>query len=228
MKASLDTNVIIHLYRANKQEAIFSLFTEGVFVDAFIYEVELKRHGTDVIDQFNDDIDSGKITLVTDGWLKERGIYSLYKDYFDEERQLYFSSDLGEVHAIALARTLGAVDLVTDDTKVSGPHRFLMELPESDIMPFAYYEILILLFLLGKYTAENTIDTFYEIRKHSPELSFEFNDKLCFFVKRFMGDPYSKRERTWFYAFCKDHGILPKAKLRELTCKLKECGVAKG
>ena len=53
-----------------------------MFVDAFIYEVELKRHGTDVIDQFNDDIDSGKITLVTDGWLKERGIYSLYKDYF--------------------------------------------------------------------------------------------------------------------------------------------------
>ena len=32
MRASLDTNVIIHLYRAGLQNILFDLFVDGVFI----------------------------------------------------------------------------------------------------------------------------------------------------------------------------------------------------
>lgn len=32
MKASLDTNVIIHLYRAGKQQVLFNRFPDGVYM----------------------------------------------------------------------------------------------------------------------------------------------------------------------------------------------------
>lgn len=32
MRASLDTNVIIHFYKANRQNILFDFFDEGVFI----------------------------------------------------------------------------------------------------------------------------------------------------------------------------------------------------
>ena len=40
MKASLDTNVIIHMYRAGKQELLFQLFEE-IFVYEQIIDVSI-------------------------------------------------------------------------------------------------------------------------------------------------------------------------------------------
>jgi hypothetical protein len=52
-------------------------------------------------------------------------------------RILFDSGDLGEVYAIAMAKTLDCVSLVTDDIKARGPHYFLMRTPDSDVIPFA-------------------------------------------------------------------------------------------
>ena len=73
MRASLDTNVIIHLYRAGLQEILFDIFTDGVFIYEQIRNVELENHGNDVIPDVDKDIADGKIELYTDAKLKEQG-----------------------------------------------------------------------------------------------------------------------------------------------------------
>lgn len=42
MKASLDTNVIIHFYKADLQEILFDMFDEGVCIYEQIRSVELE------------------------------------------------------------------------------------------------------------------------------------------------------------------------------------------
>lgn len=44
MRASLDTNVIIHFYRAGLQEILFDFFEEGVFIYEQIRKIELVNH----------------------------------------------------------------------------------------------------------------------------------------------------------------------------------------
>lgn len=41
MRASLDTNVIIHTYRAGLQDILFNFFDEGVFIYEQIRNIEL-------------------------------------------------------------------------------------------------------------------------------------------------------------------------------------------
>ena len=50
MRASLDTNVIIHFYKAGLQDILFKFFDEGVFIYEQIRDVELENHGQDVLD----------------------------------------------------------------------------------------------------------------------------------------------------------------------------------
>ena len=49
---------------------------------------------------------------------------------------------MGEVYAIALAQTIGAYSLVTDDVKQGGPYMSLMQF-DDDIMPFNFADILL-------------------------------------------------------------------------------------
>lgn len=44
MRASLDTNVIIHFYRAGLQDILFECFDEGVFIYEQIRNIELENH----------------------------------------------------------------------------------------------------------------------------------------------------------------------------------------
>ncbi len=50
MRASLDTNAIIHFYKAGLQDIIFHFFDEGVFIYEQIRNVELEHHGQDILD----------------------------------------------------------------------------------------------------------------------------------------------------------------------------------
>ena len=61
MKASLDTNVIIHFYKADLQNILFDFFDEGVFIYEQIRDVELENHGQDILSKVDADIASGKI-----------------------------------------------------------------------------------------------------------------------------------------------------------------------
>ena len=56
MKASLDTNVIIHLYRSNTQQIIFDRFRDGIYIYEHIRNIELMNHGQDILEELDMDI----------------------------------------------------------------------------------------------------------------------------------------------------------------------------
>ena len=113
MRASLDTNVIIHFYKAGLQDILFAFFDEGVFIYEQIRNVELENHGQDVLNQVDADIADGKMELYTNQRLRNLQVYKIFEHNVSENRNLYGTGDLGEVYAISLAQTLGAYSLVT-------------------------------------------------------------------------------------------------------------------
>ncbi len=51
MRASLDTNVLIHVYRAGLEDILFDFFTDDVFIYEQIRKIELEHHGQDILDR---------------------------------------------------------------------------------------------------------------------------------------------------------------------------------
>lgn len=97
MRASLDTNAIIHFYKAGLQKILFDFFDEGVFIYEQIRKIELENHGQDVLDEVDKDIALNNIELYTYQKLKELGVHRIFEENFNENRNLYGSGDLGEV-----------------------------------------------------------------------------------------------------------------------------------
>lgn len=214
MRASLDTNVIIHLYRAGLQEILFDIFTDGVFIYEQIRNVELENHGKDVIPDVDKDIADGKIELYTDAKLKEQGVYKVFEYNVKDNRLLYNPGDMGEVYAISLAQTIGAYSLVTDDTKPGGPYMSLLQL-EYDVMPFNFADILILRYLFGMTDEVKTISDFNLINETS-DLKWTFRAQVKKFVKRFITDPYKDEDKQWIEQVAKDKNISMNAKIKAL------------
>lgn len=134
MRASLDTNSIIHFYKAGLQNVLFEFFDEGVFIYEQIRNIELNNHGQEILEAVDDDIRAGKIELYTDEKLKGQAVFKVFQMNVNENRNLYSKGDLGEVYAISLAQTIGAYALVTDDIKQGGPYMSLLQF-EDEIMP---------------------------------------------------------------------------------------------
>lgn len=166
MRASLDTNVIIHLYRADLQNMLFDFFEDGVFIYEQIRNIELENHGRDILKKVDVDIACGKIEIYTDERLKKQSVFKIFQINVKENRNLYGKGDLGEVYAISLAQTIGAYALVTDDTKQGGPYMSLLQL-DYDIMPFTFSDILILRYLLGNADEFQTMEDFERINRLS-------------------------------------------------------------
>ena len=78
MRASLDTNVIIHFYKAGLENILFNFFDEGVFIYEQIRNIE----------------------LYTDQKLKDLQIYKIFEYNLSENRNLYGTGDLCEVYVI--------------------------------------------------------------------------------------------------------------------------------
>jgi predicted nucleic acid-binding protein len=55
---------------------------------------------------------------ITNDYLKNIGMYNVFKQHVNDIRILYESGDLGEVYAIAMAKPLDCVTLVIDDIKI--------------------------------------------------------------------------------------------------------------
>lgn len=215
MRASLDTNVIIHLYRAGIQHVLFELFDEGVFIYEQIRNVELEHHGRDVLEEVDADISSGKIEIYSEQKLKELAVYKIFENNVNENRNLYGAGDLGEVYAISLAQTLGAYSIVTDDTKQGGPYMSLLQF-EDDIMPFTFADVLILRYLMGISDENQTVSDFDAVNTAS-ELNWRFRSQLSKFIKRFFKDPYRKEDTMWIQKLAKDYDITVKSKLERLS-----------
>lgn len=219
MRASLDTNVIIHLYQANMQNILFEVFKDGVFIYEQIRNIELEHHGKAVLETVDADIEAGKIELYTNAKLKEQGVYRIFENNVKENRLLYGTGDLGEVYAISLAQTIGAYSLVTDDTKQGGPYMSLMQL-DYDVKPFTFVDILILRYLLGFLNAQQTTTDFDTINK-AADLNWSFRSQLTKFIKRFVADPYKEEEKEWFEQWTTENGINAMVKFRALRDALK-------
>ncbi len=214
MKASLDTNVIIHLYKAGLQRVLFDVFDEGVFIYEQIRSVELENHGRDVLEMVDADIASGKIEIYTDQKLKDQAVYKIFENNFKENRLLYGIGDLGEVYAISLAQTLGAYSLVTDDTKQGGPYMSLLQF-EDGVMPFTFADVLILRYLMGITDTSQTVKDFDAVNK-AADLDWAFRSQLSRFIRRFLMDPYREEDTAWIREFEKKYGIKLEEKLRML------------
>lgn len=215
MRASLDTNAIIHFYRAGLQEILFDFFDEGVFIYEQIRNIELENHGKEVLVKVDLDISCGRIELYTNQRLKEQAIYKIFEHNVKENRHLYGIGDLGEVYAISLAQTLGAYSLVTDDTKQGGPYMSLLQF-EDDIMPFHFADVLILRYLIGSVDEYQTIVDFNKINDSS-NLNWSFRSQVVKFIKRFLKEPYRKEDSKWIQTLANEHGISIKNKLTILS-----------
>lgn len=216
MDASLDTNVIIHLYKANFQDILFNRF-EKLKVYEFIRYHEMKNHATpEIINLFDKDIEAGKIELITESYLKSIGMYNVFQQHVKDIRILYDGGDLGEVYAISMAKTLGCISLVTDDIKERGPHYTLMRTPDSDVIPFAFYEILFLDYLENRITEEELLNRFNIISDLS-HLMMNCSSKLKMFIRRFWIRPYSDSEKEWMRSFCTDNDINAKERIHKMS-----------
>ena len=214
MRASLDTNVIIHLYKAGLQSVLFDVFDEGVFIYEQIRSVELENHGQDVLEDVDADIASGKIEIYIDKKLKDLAVYKIFENNFKENRLLYGIGDLGEVYAISLAQTIGAYSLVTDDLKQGGPYMSLLQF-EDDVMPFTFADMLILRYLMGITDASQTVRDFDAVNK-AADLDWAFRSQLSRFIRRFLKDPYREEDIAWIRELEKKYGIKLEEKLRTL------------
>ena len=215
MRASLDTNVIIHFYKAGLQDILFNFFDEGVFIYEQIRNIELENHGQEVLDKVDNDIALGKIELYTDQILKDLQVYKVFEHNVLENRNLYGSGDLGEVYAISLAQTIGAYSLVTDDTKQGGPYMSLLQF-DDDIMPLTFADVLILRYLVGDADESLTLKDFNLIN-NSSNLNWSFRSQVSKFIKRFLKDPYRSEDTEWFRNLAVTKGFSIKDKLAALS-----------
>jgi hypothetical protein len=214
-RASLDTNVIIHLYKAGFESVLFNRFGTCV-VHEFIRTVELERHaGSSVLERFDDDIKAGKIEIIGDEYLKTIGMHRVFLDHVKEQEILYSSKDMGEVYAIALARTLGCMCIVTDDIKEQGPHYMLMRTPHNDILPLAFYEVLLLDYLQGITAREQFVEIF-DLVCQASGMKLNLRSKLGGFQRRFWTSPYRTIECDWMKNFCSQNEIQPRMLLDRL------------
>ena len=218
MIASLDTNAIIHFYKAGKQDILFDFFDEGVLLYEQIRDIELENHGQEVLKTVDADINAGRILKYTDEELRKLDVYSIFMNHVNENKLLYSPKDLGEVYAISLAQTLGAYSLVTDDIKQGGPYMSLLQF-DNDVMPFTFADVLILRFLMGTTDAENTVEAFNLINNLS-ELNWSFKSQIKKFIRRFFNDPYRKGDCEWIRSIIEKYNIKVKCKLEELSSYL--------
>ena len=214
MRASLDTNVLIHVYRAGLEDILFDFFTDGVFIYEQIRKIELEHHGQEILDRVDADIKSGKIKVYTNETLKKQAVLKIFETNVNENKLLYGSGDLGEVYAISLAQTIGAYSLVTDDIKQGGPYMSLLQM-EYDIMPFTFADILILRYLMEDADAVQTMRDFNTVNEAS-DLQWSFRSQMVKFIKRFWKDPYKNEERTWMSKLVEERKIRVKSKFTEL------------
>lgn len=214
MRASLDTNVIIHFYKAGLQEILFSFFDEGVFIYEQIRNIELENHGQDVLDEVDMDILAGKIELYTNQKLRDLQVYKIFEFNVNENKNLYGTGDLGEVYAISLAQTLGAYSLVTDDTKQGGPYMSLLQF-DDEIMPFTFADVLILRYILGNVDEKQTVQDFNLINEAS-NLNWTFRSQIKKFILRFFKSPYRDEDTKWIKKLASENNVDIKVKLLKL------------
>jgi len=213
MNASLDTDVVIHLYLSDKQELFFGLF-DKLYMHEYLYEKELKRKSLQVYEKFSSDLDEGRIEIITNKDLIKKGIKGLFEDY---KRDFEYLFDRGELYAVSLAKTMGLFAFVSDDTKDFGPHETLVKELIEDVIPFAFYELLFLKYLSEEFTVDQMHQEFKEVTSKSMnQYPMNYRHRMLMTVRRFSSRNGTKRDYNWILKYCQRHNINYKIKMIEL------------
>lgn len=213
MNASLDTDIVIHLYKSGKKDLLFSNF-DDLFIYEYLLETEMKTKSIEVYQEFKKDIDSGRVILITNADLVKIGIKGLFEEYKESNKYLF---DSGELHAVALAKAMGIVAFVSDDTKDGGPHQTLVKELIEGVMPFAFYEILFLEYLDSQISVQEMFNSFQEVNTASMSLHpMNFRTKISLTVRRFSRKYGSKRDNDWLENYCQGRNVNLKEKMQEL------------
>lgn len=213
MDVSVDTNVFIHLYESGYKEILFSSF-DSIYAYEYIIEVELKNVDPITYQKVIDDINDGKIELITKEKLLEKGINDFFLKKY-REYEILFAGDAGEAYAIAMAGVLGCEAFVSNDIKSGGPHETLLKEFIEDILPFAYYELLHLKFLIGEISCMEFKDIFDKIAKTMSN-PMKFESKIKAVLRRFSPKYATDRDLEWIRDFCYNHNVNLKAKVLEI------------
>lgn len=202
MNASLDTNVIIHLLEANQEEILFSRFNK-LYVHEFIRSIELQRHASEnILKRFDDYVKDKKFKLISSEDMKKLGVKTIFEEYIKENKLLYDPQDFGEAYAIALAETLGLVSVVSDDIKKGGPHYLLLHTTNGNIIPLAFYELLLLDFLEGKINEDEFIYKF-NIINDTLKIPMNLKRKVREFIDRFNKSSSYDRDKKFINSLLK-------------------------
>ena len=213
MDASIDTDIVIHLYRSGKKELLFSSF-DHLYMFKYLKDVELQIKGPDIYTEFCEDVAANNIIIISDSELIEKGIKGLFDTYKRENECLF---DSGELHAIALAKAMGIYAFVSDDTKSQGPHETLVKEIIEDVMPFSFYELLFLRYLSSELTVEQLHQEFEEVTSASmAERPMKFRSKILATIRRFSERSGTARDLEWMKQYCSELNIDFKKKVRDL------------
>lgn len=218
MDASLDTDIVIHLYKSSKKDLLFS-FCDKLYMHEYLLENELKRKSYSVYEQFLIDIENGYINIISNANLAEMGVKGLFDRYKEDYNYLF---DNGELYAVALAKAMGIVTFLSDDTKDFGPHETLVKGLIKDVMPFAFYELLFLKYIETDMSSKDLYREFEEVTSKSmAQYPMKFRNRMATTVRRFSNKSGTKRDKEWINDFCNNKNINFNNKMKELKEFLK-------
>jgi len=179
-----------------------------------LYERELRNKSIKVYDSVTTDIENGHIKLITNKDLIEMDIKGLLERYKREYEYLF---DMGELYAVSLAKAMGVMAFLSDDTKEDGPHDLLVRELIEDVIPFAFYELLFLRYLSSEITLDEMYQEFQEINSKSIiQYPMNFRSRMLRTVRRFSGRHGTERDYNWICEFCDNGQIDYKVKMQGL------------
>lgn len=218
MDASLDTDIVIHLYKSDKKDLLF-LFFDKLYIHEYLLENEIKKKSTSVYEKVKVDIEKGHINVITNLDLVEMRVKRLFDDYKEKYNLLF---DTGEQYGVALAKTMGLASFLSDDTKNFGPHETLVKELIKDVIPFTFYELLFLKYINTDMSSANLYKEFEEVNSKSiVEHPMNFRIRMLTTVRRFSIRYGTERDKKWINEFCKNRNINYNKKMLDLKKLLK-------
>ena len=213
MNASLDTDIVIHLYGSGKEGLIFDFFDQ-LYMHAYLYEQELKIKSAPVFQKVSADVESGRIEIVSSKDLFDMGIQGLFERYKREYEYLF---DSGELYAVSMAKAMGLVAFVSDDINEYGPHETLVRGLIEDVMPFAFYELLFLKYLSSDINLEELHQEFDAVTSQTMNrYPMKFRTKMAMTARRFSQRHGTERDYNWVRQYCQRQNIDYRDKMRGL------------
>ena len=213
MDASIDTDILIHLYGSGKEDLIFHFFDQ-LYMHAYLFEQELKRISAPVYEQVSAHVEKGRIEIVTSNDLVHKGIQGLFERY---KRDYEYLFDSGELYAVSMAKAMGIFALISDDTKEYGPHETLVKELIEDVMPFAFYELLFLKYLSSHVNLEELHREFEDVTSQTMSpYPMKFRNRMAVTARRFSKRHGTTRDYKWVIDYCQQQGINYRIKMQEL------------